>query len=407
MIEGRPRTPKEFIAKWRGFVEPSPILADEYLDICRDMTKADESTFMDVVEILKRNIKEWALEHSPIYSRSRPFYSKEHLEDKNLWYVGGQVSDSADTLTSGTTTGFHFIYRRTASTFERLEWDNHYDMVLDEFSVGESPHILYFFPNHFKKNGDSAVFVRRGEPYLNSHGRSRNSIVHYANFDMYKSEPDRFFDLLFEHIADNPIDVFFTSGPQVNSMCHHVVRAGFRGRIAGLLSQTNERLLQGDAEFLLFENKYFNGICDHMRCWDGGASFFTCRDGNYHLMDNLSWCEEVGGRLVSTDYFNFSSPFVKYWNGDMCKIAPGMVRCDCGRLYREFEFVRNRPFSLGGVCLEDLHRKMILSGVEGIRQVRCYVDSVNVVSSRPLDEAEKEKIRCMEPRFRFVFSVEI
>lgn len=397
---------RNFIFKWKSFSYPSPKIAESYLDFCRDLLFMDESLVRECVDVLRRNMEMWALENSRVYLRSRPFYEKEHMEDKDAWYVQSATDDSTDTQTSGSSTGFNFIYRRTASTFDRIEWDNHYDMVLDEFGVLNAPHVLYFFPNHFKKFGSSAIFCDSGpQPYLNSHGRSRTSIVHYANFDLYKSDPNLFFESFTDYVNKNSIDVVFTSGPQVNSLCHHLRRLGFEGRIAGLLSHTNERLIQEDASFLL-EKKYFDHVCDHMRCWDGGASFFTCRDGNYHLMDNLSWCEDVDGRLVSTDYFNFSSPFVRYWNGDVCSIGEYYQRCDCGRLYRNFDFLENRPFSLNGICLGELRRKMMLVGPEEIKQVKCYTDRVDVVSERVLTPLEKEAISLLEPNIRFEFVVE-
>jgi hypothetical protein len=407
MNENLDRSISNFLKLWGSTNKPSLELVDDYLLICRELPKADESSFLDVISVVKRNAEMWAFEHSEVYLKSKPFYSKDDLEDKISWYVASVAQDSANTHTSGSSTGFHFMYRRMKSTFERLEWDNHYDMVLDEFGIKESPNILYFFPDHFKKSGDLPVFVDPGpQPYLNSHGRSRRSIVHYANFDMYKSDPSLFFRALFDYVFTHPIDVFFSSGPQINSLCHHIRKFGFKDRIGGLLSHTNEMLMQDDAEFLFVENKYFDSICDHMRCWDGGASFFTCKFGNYHLMDNLSWCDEVEGRLISTDYFNFASPFVKYWNGDMCSISKKIDRCECGRLFREFEFLENRPFSLAGVCLGSLRSKMISLGIDGIKQVKCYVDSINVVSSRPLSFLEKSSISALETSFSFIFSVE-
>lgn len=392
--------------KWKRFGASGPEVAEEYLSFCRDLPFMDESLLLGCTDILKSNMERWALENSPVYLKSRRFYEKEHLEDKENWYVDKAFSDSVESHTSGSSTGFHFFYRRMESTFERLEWDNHYDLVLDEFGVGSAPRILYFFPNHFKKGGDSVVFEDPSpQPYLNSHGRSRRAVVHYANFDLYKFDPTLFFDLFFGYVLENPVDVVFSAGPQINSMCHHLRRTGFSGALAGLLSQTNERLLQEDANFLL-ENGHFGSVCDHMRCWDGGASFFTCRAGNYHLMDNLSWCEDVDGRLVSTDYFNFASPFVRYWNGDTCRIGDSHLRCECGRLYREFDFLENRPFSLGGICLGDLRRKMIALQIHGIKQVKCYLDRVDVVSSRILTEAEKSSLSGLEPRFNFIFSDE-
>lgn len=396
-----------FLSKWRSPNRPSPEMARDYLDICGSILMCDEDILLEVTSILRRNMESWVLEHSPVYLRSRPYYCKEDLQDKSLWYVHAASEDSMDTHTSGSTTGFHFMYRRMKSTFERVEWDNHYDMVLDEFGIGPSPHLLYFFPNHFKKSGEDPVFCEPSpQPYLNSHGRSRRAVVHYANFELYKSDPNTFFSGLFGYLSENPIDVFFSSGPQISSMCHHIRRLGRSAKVGALLSQTNERMLQEDAEFLFVRNNYFDSICDHMRCWDGGASFFTCRAGNYHIMDNLSWCEEMDGRLVSTDYFNFSSPFVRYWNGDVCSLGSKFERCECGRLFREFEFVDNRSFSLSGVCLGNLKAKMEGLGIEGIRQVRCYVDSLNVISLRPLSDSEKSTISALEPRFRLSFLVE-
>jgi hypothetical protein len=395
----------KFLSKWQNISRPSLELVNEYLLFCNQALMADETLFLEVVSLLRKNIEMWSHEYSEPYLKYKPFYCKEDLEDKRSWYVSLSEDDSVDTHTSGSSTGFHFTYRRMKSTFELIEWDNHYDMLLDEFSIRSNPNVLYFFPNYFKKIENQPIFLNsEPQPYLNSHGRSRKSIVHYANFDMYKSNPLEFFKALFDHISKNDIDVFFSSGPQINSLCYYIKKLGFNRRIGKLLSQTNEMLLQDDAKFLF---GYFDGICDHMRCWDGGASFFTCRFGNYHLMDNLSWCDELDGKIISTDYFNFSSPFIRYWNGDMCQISKKFSRCECGRLFREFEFLENRPFSLGGVCLGELRNKMMSLGIKGIKQVKCYVDSINIVSSRELSRDEKNSISDLEPSFFFKFSSEI
>jgi hypothetical protein len=395
-----------FIRKWKEVREPSLDVVGEYLPFCRELMFFEEGLVAEVLAILKENIEMWALEKSPVYMRSKSFYTKGDFEDRSAWYVG-EVSDrSVDTQTSGSSTGFQFRYRRMADSFERIEWDNHYDMILDEFGIRPDPHVLYFFSHHFKKSEGEAFFMDpTPQPYLNSHGRSRSSIVHYANFDMYKSNPYCFFENFFEYVSNNRIDVLFSGGPQISSLCHHARKMGFEGMVASLLSQTNERLLIEDAEFML-DGGFCLDICDHMRCWDGGASFFTCGAGNVHLMDNFSWCEEVDGRLVSTDFFNFASPFVRYWNGDICSIGGKYSRCDCGRLYRDFYFLENRPFSLNGVDLSVLKSRMAGLNIKGIRQVRCYSDSLNVVSSRILSQDEIRKINSLEPKFKFVFSVE-
>lgn len=391
---------------WSKQKEPSVDLANDYLNICDKILYESKSSVSEVLELVKKNIENWALANSTVYLKSKDFYSKEDLEDKLSWYVPKLEDESFDSYTSGSTTGFHFIYRKMKSSFEKIEWDNHYDMVLDEFSIKTRPNILYFFPEHFEKNENDVLFCEKTpQPYLNSHGRSRNSIVHYANFDIYKLDPLYFFSNLFEYLSKNTIDVFFSSGPSVNSMCHYIRKLGYKNKISYLLSQTNELMIQEDARFLL-ENNYFDGICDHMRCWDGGASFFTCKFGNYHIMDNLSWCEEIEGKLISTDYFNFASPFIKYWNGDICSLSNNFSRCDCGRLFREFEFLENRPFSIGGVSLEDLRIKMNELNFDCISQIRCYEDSINIVTNRNLLDYEKNKIELLEPKFNFIFSVE-
>lgn len=395
-----------FVVKWRSFGAPSLEMVDDYLVFCRELLFLDEWAVCAVTSILRRNMEMWALEMSPVYMRSKLFYTKDDFDDRLRWYVGEVGDMSIDTQTSGSTTGYQFMYRRMRDSFERIEWDNHYDMILDEFGIGSDPNVLYFFSHHYKKSEGGVVFSDPApQPYLNSHGRSRASIVHYANFDMYKSEPSSFFRNLFNYVSEHPIDVLFSAGPQTSSMCHHARKMGFSGLVASLLSQTNEKLLREDAEFMLGNGHCLN-ICDHMRCWDGGASFFTCREGRCHLMDNLSWCEDVDGRLVSTDFFNFASPFVRYWNGDVCQIGDKYSRCGCGRLYREFEFLENRPFSVGGVNLFELKSKMMDLGIQGVKQARCHSDSINVVSRRPLSEGEKIKIQSLEPKLKFVFSVE-
>lgn len=396
----------EFMTIWSKQKEPSVDLANDYLDICDKILYESKSSVSEVLELVKINIENWALANSSVYLKSKIFYSKEDLEDKFSWYVPKLEDESFDSYTSGSTTGFHFMYRKMKATFEKIEWDNHYDMILNEFNIGPNPNILYFFPEHFKKNKDDILFCEpTPQPYLNSHGRSRNSIVHYANFDIYKSDPLYFFSNLFDYLSNNPIDIFFSSGPTISSMCHYIKKLGYNNKISYLLSQTNEMMIQEDARFLIVDNNYFDNICDHMRCWDGGASFFTCKFGNYHIMDNLSWCEEIEGKLISTDYFNFISPFIRYWNGDICSLSSDFLRCDCGRLFREFEFLENRPFSISGVNLEDLKLKMIELNLNCIKQVKCYTDLIDVVTTRELSDFEKNKIKVLEPRFNFVFSI--
>jgi len=129
-----------------------------------------------------------------------------------------------------------------------------------------------------------------------------------------------------------------------------------------------------------------------MRCWDGGSSFFTCRDKNYHLMDNLSWCVENEERLISTDYFSLACPFVKFWNGDRCKIGEKYQRCSCGRLYREFKFLENRPFAIKGHSINEYKKKLMETGLTEIKQVNCGNDFIEIVSNREIDPVRKDEV---------------
>jgi hypothetical protein len=131
-----------------------------------------------------------------------------------------------------------------------------------------------------------------------------------------------------------------------------------------------------------------------MRCWDGGATFFTCKHQNYHLLDNLCWCDEKNKKLISTDYFSFPSPFVDYWNGDLCRLKNEYQRCDCGRLYRDFEFLENRPFSIKGRNILEIKEKI---KQYKIKEVRCSMmlgeSFLEIVTSRELCEKSKKKIK--------------
>lgn len=77
----------------------------------------------------------------------------------------------------------------------------------------------------------------------------------------------------------------------------------------------------------------FTTVIDKMRCWDGGLSFFECPCGRKHIYDELCYVEQVDGRLVSTDFYNFAHAFIRYANGDEGKIEQGL--CECG-IYGNF-----------------------------------------------------------------------
>jgi hypothetical protein len=390
----------------------SPILSGEellgVLDHIGDLMLSDEETVRRCTEALRHNIEGWTRSRCPRYPLDKPFACKADLEDKVGWYVPSLAGKSTEVSTTGSTTGMPFKYMRWQSMFHKIEWDYHHNLVLDEFGVCERPNVLYFFSENYKTDGDSpiACFGGRSDLAINNHGSSRDPIAHYVNFRVYQSDGEAFFRFLFDYVQRHRIDVLFTSPPQISSMCNFIRKFGVKHKIGGLLSSTGDRMIPSDAHFLFVENQYFEHICDHMRCWDGGASFYTCRHGNYHLMDNLCWVEEVGGKMICTDYFNLASPFVRYWNGDYCQVGKVYKRCECGRLYRDFKFMESRPFSLKGVSMN--HIKQGLKGLEipGIREVRCSMKFLDVVSEIPLSEGDMARISALSDRFEFRFLVE-
>ncbi len=387
--------------KWRSSDVPNKQVIHEYKPFCLGLLYEDEEIVREVTSILRKNIQLWAMQNSPIYKNFSEIKSKSDLTDKSSWYVNSVLSESQSMATSGSTTGLPFSYLRWDPLLYFIEATNHYDLIMDEFEIKENPNVLYFF-NTSRYEKDKAITVRSdSDNFMEHHGIKRKATTHYVNFKMFQDQKKEFFNGFFDHVLKNEIDVIFSPGPSINSMCHYIREQKFKSKVCHLLSNSNEKIMSEDAAFL-FEG-HVDDICDHMRCWDGGASFFTCRHRNYHLMDNLSWCEDVEEKLVSTDYFNLPSPFVRYWNGDFCRITDTYQRCECGRLYREFEFLENRPFSLKGRSILDVKEALDHLRISNIKQVRCSAEFVEIVSYSPLRDVDKQFLDRKFPfKFRFV-----
>jgi len=398
------KTLKEFITKWSSSQLPSKELLYDYKKFCKNLLYYDQKIVIQVIDLLKKNITLWAEDNSIIYKNKVDYISKEALVNKKFWYVNSIEKEFRNMSTSGSTSGKPFLYLAWKPFFEFIESNNHYDMILDEFGTRKNADVLFFFPSSYTKNKFITV-TKDDVNFVQHHGLARKTRVHYVNNETYNRNPEEFFDFLFGYLQRNKIDVFFAPGPNINSLCYFMRKLKFKGKIASLLSNSNEMLLQTDVDFLL-NGKYVNDICDHMRCWDGGATFFTCKEKTYHLCDNLSWSEEIDGKLITTDYFSLPSPFIKYWNGDLCKIFDKYQRCACGRLFRNFEFVESRPFSLKGLSIEKYKKEIIESGISSLKQVKCSVAQIEVVTDDDLTLDEKEKIKKILDKFNVKFTVE-
>ncbi len=92
----------------------------------------------------------------------------------------------------------------------------------------------------------------------------------------------------------------------------------------------------------LIENVYdmakemFTSVINKMRCWDGGLSFFSCPYNRLHVYDELCFVEKTD-KLISTDFFNYCHPFIKYHNGDDGILDEGLCKCGIyGKFFEEF-----------------------------------------------------------------------
>ena len=395
---------KDFLFKWTHEALPSKQMLYDYRPICKNLLFEEEWLVVEVLRLLNMNITLWAKSNSHIYSTGKDIISKQDLLDKSLWYVDGFENEIGYMATSGSTTGEPFQYLRWDPFLYFIEAENHYDMILDEFEISENPKILFFFNSPMFDPQQKITIRSDSENFMDHHGKSRKAEVHYVNFQEYTRNPNLYMSEIVSYIARNPMDVIFAPGPAINSICSYARKIADKFgkyRFCKLLSNSNEFLIKEDADFLL--NGWVDNICDHMRSWDGGSTFFTCKHKRYHLLDNLSWCEDVDGMLVSTDYFSLPSSFVRYWNGDYCRIGMGYSRCECGRLYRDFEFIENRPFSLKGVSLKELKKSINDLQIDGLKQVRCGLNTIDVVSSAPLSDHQRLAITSTSDKFVFRF----
>jgi hypothetical protein len=73
---------------------------------------------------------------------------------------------------------------------------------------------------------------------------------------------------------------------------------------------------------------------------------------------------------------------------------------------REFEFLENRPFSLKGLSLNELKHAIEKINSKSIKQVRCGLNTIDIVSSEEMSEFEKVEILKTTEKFEFRFIVE-
>jgi hypothetical protein len=115
--------------------------------------------------------------------------------------------------------------------------------------------------------------------------------------------------------------------------------------------------------------KMFSKVIDKMRCWDGGLTFYECPYGTLHICDELCYVEESDNGLITTDFFNYSTPFIRYLNGDNGVI--GQKKCMCGIYGNFFERFYGKTSSLiflgkyqipGTLIVDDINNLILFGG---------------------------------------------
>jgi hypothetical protein len=370
----------------------------------------DDATLRYYQELLEKNIVNWALEHSNVYKtlyRPDRIFIKDDLLNKENWYVPQLKENSGIRSTSGSTTGDPFSYSIYNRYARFLIDDQHWSLILKEFGLYQHHikiAIMYYFKDTLSVFSDSE-FVRSDHSVSNqfqyNHG-SKDCSVDYINFQNFGSTD--WYEKLFDYLSGTEIDIIISTGPIINQLCNEIRKRKYSKKLCYLLSHSNEFPLQRDFEFLKI-NKLIDYHCDHMRCWDGGASFFTCKFGTYHLLDNITLHKSIDSKLVTTDYFSLAAPFVNYWNGDVCEIQDQYLRCQCGRLYRPFKMLENRPFALKGTTKLTQIKEEInkLDFKNNLVQVQFENLNVRISSDRELEKNEKTQLKKILKEYQITF----
>lgn len=346
-------------------------LLKDYLRLCGEVQTSEPDEIRRAQGVLGRAVIVHAHQKSPVYGgRIDPAWladdgclgkaagafvvEKGDLADRGRWYTGafGAITNK----TSGTT-GAPFEYRIWEDAYFAIERDRHYKMILDEFGVTD-PRVVHigsplavsgYYPH---ESGLATVKVAdRGKfhnPYaslLCSHGEPSADYYHVIfDSDAFLHVHD-YFHFLLDFIQKKKINVVLAPGGFFELLTTFLISDDTSAfpKVADLLSNTGDHTNQETLNFLK-ETGVASAWCDHMRCWDGGASFFTCKHGTYHVQDELAYVFTApDGRLASVDFFSYPSPFVNYANGDYASVSDAYSKCPCGRWYREFKFHNRRP----------------------------------------------------------------
>lgn len=376
-------------------------LIESYLkNSVNDLMYQNPDTIKRVCLEMKSNIENYAKENCKVYESLDPsfVYTRQQLSDKDYWVSKSLPSKRIiNQSTSGSTSGEPFGYYNDKKYFDFIQRNSEFDLILKEYDLYNKPLKILNLFNHSNNPKVNNFFLEShnySKRKFHNYGAS-DATTYFINFDSYISHSDSWHSQLLEFLSEYEFDIVLSSGPVINRIAEYIKKHDFKKHFCYLLSHTSEFPILRDFEFLK-SNGNISYNCDHMRCWDGGASFFTCKNGTYHLNDNFAWViEGPDNKMISTDYFNLASPFINYWNGDLCEIDSEYRKCSCGRYYRPFKMLQNRPFALKGTTKLTAIKEQIsqLSFKRDLIQVQFENLRVSIVSSRKLEDNEKDKLQ--------------
>lgn len=342
-------------------------------------------------EVLRRHIESFAIATTDVDFVL--YVTKQDLLNKDIWYNKLDIP-YFDNSTSGST-GEPFKYRIWSQAYKVIESAKHYDAVLKEFGVSSSGiRILHVqqgsLGSDYKQVGDLKI-SETGDGILWNHGYTKPSLVTHVMFPgTFYQDWDKYIEQVVDLMVENNYDVLCSNGSFTGALAAYFSQV-HPMRLCNLISNTCDKVDSKDLNQLL-DQGITGSICDHMRCWDGGATFMTCRFGNKHLFDDISWCYSLDGKLISTDYFNLSSPFVNYWNGDSAFVTNTYDKCACGRWYRHFNFDDPREFVLkGGLSINKLQSNL-RSDIDDVRIVHDG-DEITVISKHNIPDEFKQSLK--------------
>jgi hypothetical protein len=332
--------------------------------ICNNLMTTSPEIILQVKQKLLDGIINYSQQYSYVYKHNpnETIFTRHLLNDKNSWICKNIPQQRIiHQHTSGSTNGQPFNYCNDIKYFDTIQRISEFDLILKEYNLYNKPlKILNLFkhPNNPEPTNFFLKTTNYSTSKFHTYGASK-ATTYFVNWDNYTNSPDIWHAQLLNLLQNSDFDIVLGSGPIFNILCKYIKENNFKKHFAHLLSHTTEFPRIDDFEFLK-DNGNITHYCDHMRCYDGGANFFTCKYNTYHLNDNLSWVTQgPDNKLVSTDYINMVTPFVDYWNGDLCEIKDEYSLCKCGRYYRPFKMLENRPFALKGpTMLTDIKKQI-------------------------------------------------